>query len=144
MDSFELDFAGWRGAAHAEVKVQGEPPRAGGAAAVFAASINARDALLGGKIDIGITAIPNFLSAAVADAGVIGVAVDQCASTAVMVKPDAPHRSVVDFKGKRIASQTATATYGMFVNRVLPQSGLNPPTSTSSTSLPGRACLGIG
>lgn len=91
----------------------------------FVASINSRDALVGGKIDIGITAIPNFLSAAVeADAVTIGVAVDQCASTAVMVKPDAPYRSLADLKGKRIASQTATATYGMFVNRVLPQSGM--------------------
>ena len=91
----------------------------------FTASINARDALVGGKIDLGITAIPNFLSAAVeADAVTIGVAVDQCASTAVMVKPESPVRTVADLKGKRVASQTATATYGMFTKRVLPQAGL--------------------
>jgi sulfonate transport system substrate-binding protein len=50
----------------------------------------------------------------------LGVAVDQCASAAILVKPSSPIRSLGDLKGKRIASQTGTITNSVFVNRLLP------------------------
>lgn len=91
----------------------------------FAAAINVRDALVGGRVDVGITGLSNFLVGA-SEAGMLalGVAADQCASTAILVKPDSPIRSITDLKGKRVASQTGTVTHGAFVNRVLKSAGI--------------------
>lgn len=91
----------------------------------FAAAINARDAIVGGRLDVGMTGLSNFLVGS-SEAGLValGVAVDICTSTAVMVKPDSPIRSIADLKGKKIASLTGTITQSAFVNRILTSAGL--------------------
>jgi ABC-type nitrate/sulfonate/bicarbonate transport system substrate-binding protein len=87
----------------------------------FAAAINARDAIISGRLDVGIAGLTNFLAGA-SEAGIVslGVAVDQCASAAILVKPGSPIRNLADLKGKRIASQTGTITQSVLVNRLLP------------------------
>ena len=87
----------------------------------FAAAINARDAIISGRLDVGVAGLTNFLSGA-SEAGLValGIAVDQCASAAILVKPGSPIRSLGDLKGRRIASQTGTITHSVFVNRLLP------------------------
>jgi ABC-type nitrate/sulfonate/bicarbonate transport system substrate-binding protein len=87
----------------------------------FAAAINARDAIIGGRLDVSIAGLTNFLAGA-SEAGIVslGVAVDQCASAAILVKPGSTVRSVADLKGKRIASQSGTITQSVLVNRLLP------------------------
>jgi len=91
----------------------------------FAAAINARDAIIGGRLDIGIAGLSNFLvGSSAAGMVALGIAVDQCASTAVMVKPGSTIRSIADLRGKRVASQTGTITHSVFVNRLLPMAKL--------------------
>ena len=93
----------------------------------FAAAINARDAIIGGRLDVGIAGLSNFLVGSQQGGMVsLGIAVDQCASAAVMVKPDSPIKSIADLKGKRVASQTGTITQSAFANRVLKGGGLAP------------------
>jgi sulfonate transport system substrate-binding protein len=91
----------------------------------FASGVNARDAIVSGRLDVGIAGLTNFLSGA-SEAGLValGIAVDQCASAAILVKPSSPIRSLGDLKGKRIASQTGTITHSVFVNRLLPSAKL--------------------
>jgi ABC-type amino acid transport substrate-binding protein len=91
----------------------------------FAAGINARDAIISGRLDVGVAGLTNFLSGA-SEAGLValGIAVDQCASAAILVKPGSPIRSVGDLKGRRIASQTGTITHSVFANRLLPSAKL--------------------
>lgn len=91
----------------------------------FAAAINARDAIISGRLDVGVAGLTNFLAGA-SEAGLvaIGIAVDQCASAAILVKPASPIRSVADLKGRRVASQTGTITHSVFVNRLLPSAKL--------------------
>lgn len=87
----------------------------------FAAAINTRDAIIGGRLDVGIAGLSNFLvGSAEADIVALGVAVDQCASTAIVVKPGSTIRSIADLRGKRVASQTGTITHSAFVHRLLP------------------------
>ena len=91
----------------------------------FAAAINARDAIIGGRLDVGITGLSNFLVGS-QETGLValGIAVDQCASAAVVVKPGSEIKTIADLKGKRIASQTGTITQSAFVNGVLKSAGL--------------------
>jgi sulfonate transport system substrate-binding protein len=91
----------------------------------FASGVNARDAIISGRLDVGIAGLTNFLSGA-SEAGLValGIAVDQCASAAILVKPGSPIHSLGDLKGKRIASQTGTITHSVFVNRLLPSAKL--------------------
>lgn len=91
----------------------------------FAAAINARDAIISGRLDVGIAGLTNFLPGA-SEAGLValGIAVDQCASAAILVKPGSPIHSIADLKGRRIASQIGTITHSVFVNRMLPSANL--------------------
>lgn len=91
----------------------------------FAAAINARDAIISGRLDVGITGLTNFLAGST-EAGMVafGIAADQCESAAILVKPGSEIRSVADLKGKRIASQTGTITHSVLVNRLLPSAKL--------------------
>jgi ABC-type nitrate/sulfonate/bicarbonate transport system substrate-binding protein len=91
----------------------------------FAVAINARDAIISGRIDVGIAGLSNFLVGS-SEAGLValGIAVDQCASAAILVKPGSTIRSLADLRGKRIASMTGTITHSSFVNRLLPSAKL--------------------
>jgi len=91
-----------------------------------AAAINVRDALVGGSLDIGFVGLSNFVVAVAAGAPMvtIGVAVDQCAATALVVKKNSSIKSIADLKGKKIGSEVATVTHGSLTNGVLPKSKL--------------------
>lgn len=54
----------------------------------------------------------------------LGVAVDECASAAILVKPGSTVRSLADLKGKCIASQSGTITHSVVVHRLLPSAKL--------------------
>lgn len=92
-----------------------------------AAAINVRDALVSGSLDIGFAGLSNFIVAVAAGAPLvsIGIAVDQCAATAVVVRKDSPYKTFADLKGKRIGSGIGSVTHGTFVNSVLPKNHLS-------------------
>jgi len=98
------------------------------AAVQTAAAIDTRNAMVAGSVNIGINGLSNFLAAAARGAPLvsIGVAVQQCAATAVAVRADAPYRSLADLKGKRIGSEVGSITHGTLVNRVLTGEGSAP------------------
>jgi NitT/TauT family transport system substrate-binding protein len=93
-----------------------------------AAAVNVRDALVSGSLDVGFAGLSNFIVAVAAGAPVvtIGIATDQCAASAIVVRGDSPYKTLADLKGKRIGSEIATVTHGTFVSRVLPKSQLGP------------------
>ncbi len=88
-----------------------------------AAAVNVRDALVGGSLDIGFAGLSNFIVGVAAGAPLkaIGVAVDQCAASALVVKADAPYKTLADLKGRRIGSEFATVTHGSLLSGVLPK-----------------------
>jgi sulfonate transport system substrate-binding protein len=92
-----------------------------------AAAINVRDALVGGSLDVGFVGLSNFVVAVAAGAPMvtIGVAVDQCAATALVVKKNSPIKSIADLRGKKVGSEVATVTHGSLTNGVLPKSKLS-------------------
>jgi sulfonate transport system substrate-binding protein len=91
-----------------------------------AAGVDTRNAMVAGSVNIGFNGLSNFLSAHARGAPLvsIGVAVNQCAATAVTVRADSPYRSFADLKGKRIGSEVGSITHSTFVNRVLSGSGV--------------------
>jgi NitT/TauT family transport system substrate-binding protein len=93
-----------------------------------AAGVDTRNAMVAGSVNIGFNGLSNFLSAAARGAPLVavGVAVDQCAATAVTVRSDAPFRSLADLKGKRIGSEVGSVTHSTLVNRVLSSPGVAP------------------
>src|SRR5579871_2756510 len=66
----------------------------------FASAINTRDAIIGGRIDIGVTGLTNFLVGAVeSDMVAFGVAIDQCASTVILARSGSGISHLTDLKG---------------------------------------------
>jgi ABC-type nitrate/sulfonate/bicarbonate transport system substrate-binding protein len=93
-----------------------------------AAAVNVRDAIVSGSLDVGFAGLSNFIVAVAAGAPMVtvGVAVDQCAASAVVVRKDSPYKKFSDLKGKRIGSEFATVTHGSFVSGMLPKNQMTP------------------
>jgi ABC-type nitrate/sulfonate/bicarbonate transport system substrate-binding protein len=86
-----------------------------------------RDAMVAGRIDFGTFAVPTFvLGAAKGDLVAIALAGNAGRTVHVMVRPDAPYRSVGDLRGKRVATGIGSSTDAVFVSRVAPRFGLLP------------------
>lgn len=92
-----------------------------------AAAVNVRDALVSGSLDVGFAGLSNFIVAVAAGAPTvtIGIAVDQCAASAVVVRKESPYRTLADLRGKRIGSEFATVTHGSFVSGMLPKNQMS-------------------
>jgi ABC-type nitrate/sulfonate/bicarbonate transport system substrate-binding protein len=86
-----------------------------------------RDAMVAGRIDFGTFAVPTFLlGAEKGDLVAIALAGNAGRTVHVLVRPDAPYRSVADLRGKKIATGIGSSTDAVFVSRVASKFGLTP------------------
>jgi aliphatic sulfonates family ABC transporter substrate-binding protein len=84
-----------------------------------------RDAMIAGRVDIGVLgAAPFVVGAAKGDIVAIAVAMYAGKTNAVVAAKDSGIKSVSDLKGKRVASQLGSSTDYVFQNKILPKYGL--------------------
>ena len=91
----------------------------------FGSGKETRDAMISGRIDVGVLGgTPFVVGAAKGDMGAIGVAMYAGKTNAIVAAKDSGIRTIADLKGKRVASQLGSATNYVFENKILPKSGL--------------------
>jgi len=91
----------------------------------FGSGKETRDAMISGRIDVGVLGgTPFVVGAAKGDMGAIGVAMYAGKTNAIVAAKDSGIRRIADLKGKRVASQIGSATNYVFLNKILPKSGL--------------------
>jgi len=84
-----------------------------------------RDAMIAGRVDIGVLgAAPFVVGAAKGDIVAIAVAMYAGKTNAIVAAKDSGIKSVADLKGKRVASQLGSSTDYVFQNKILPKYGL--------------------
>jgi len=93
----------------------------------FDSGVAVRDALVAGRVDIGITAVSTFIVGVNKGslAGIATVAYSG-ASNSIMIAKNSGIKSVADLKGKKVASQFGTGSDYTFRTKVLPKFGLRP------------------
>jgi aliphatic sulfonates family ABC transporter substrate-binding protein len=85
-----------------------------------------RDAMVAGRIDIGVLgATPFIVGAAKGDVIGIGMSMYAGKTNAVVAAKSGGIRTIADLKGKRVASQLGSATDYVFQNKILPKYGLS-------------------
>jgi aliphatic sulfonates family ABC transporter substrate-binding protein len=91
----------------------------------FGSGKETRDAMISGRIDIGVLGgTPFIVGAAKGDMGAIGVAMYAGKTNAIVAAKDSGIKSIPDLKGKRVASQLGSATNYVFLNKILPKFGM--------------------
>jgi aliphatic sulfonates family ABC transporter substrate-binding protein len=101
--------------------------KAGGNVAVhtFDSGKTTRDAMISGRIDIGVIgATPFVIGAAKGDLEAIGLALYGAKTLAIVVGTKSGITTVKDLKGKKVGSQPGSATDAVFLNKILPKAGL--------------------
>lgn len=101
--------------------------KAGGNVAVhtFDSGKTTRDAMISGRIDIGVIgATPFVIGAAKGELEAIGLALYGAKTLAVVVGAKSGINTVKDLKGKKVGSQPGSATDAVFLNKILPKAGL--------------------
>jgi aliphatic sulfonates family ABC transporter substrate-binding protein len=84
-----------------------------------------RDAMIAGRVDIGVLGgTPFVVGAAKGDMVAIGMAMYAGKTNAIVAAKDSGIKSVAGLKGKRVASQLGSATDYVFQNKILPKYGL--------------------
>ncbi len=84
-----------------------------------------RDAMISGRIDIGVIgATPFIIGAAKGELEAIGLALYGAKTLAVVAGLKSGVNSVKDLKGKKVGSQLGSATDFVFQNKILPKAGL--------------------
>jgi ABC-type nitrate/sulfonate/bicarbonate transport system substrate-binding protein len=85
-----------------------------------------RDAMISGRVDIGVIgATPFVIGAAKGQMQAIGLALYGAKTLAVVAGAKSGVKSVKDLKGKRVGSQFGSATDYVFKNKILPKAGLS-------------------
>ncbi|HZT25886.1 MAG TPA: NrtA/SsuA/CpmA family ABC transporter substrate-binding protein [Pseudolabrys sp.] len=85
-----------------------------------------RDAMISGRIDIGVIgSTPFVVGAAKGELEAIGLALYGSKTLAVVVGLKSGINSLKDLKGKRVGSQLGSATDAVFQNKILPSVGLS-------------------
>jgi NitT/TauT family transport system substrate-binding protein len=85
-----------------------------------------RDAMIAGRVDIGVIgATPFIIGAAKGQMEAIAVALYGAKTLSVVASTKGGINSVKDLKGKRVASQLGSATDFVFQNKILPKFGLS-------------------
>jgi ABC-type nitrate/sulfonate/bicarbonate transport system substrate-binding protein len=91
----------------------------------FADGKSTRDAMISGRIDVGVLGgTPFIVGAAKGDIVSIGTALYAGKTNAVVASKASGVKTVADLKGKRVASQLGSSTDYVFQNKVLPKFGL--------------------
>jgi aliphatic sulfonates family ABC transporter substrate-binding protein len=92
----------------------------------FGSGKETRDAMISGRIDVGVLGgTPFIVGAAKGDMGAIGIAMYAGKTNAIVAAKDSGIKTVKDLKGKRVASQLGSATNYVFLNKILPKFGLS-------------------
>jgi aliphatic sulfonates family ABC transporter substrate-binding protein len=92
----------------------------------FGSGKETRDAMISGRIDVGVLGgTPFVVGAAKGDMGAIGIAMYAGKTNAIVAAKDSGIKTVKDLKGKRVASQLGSATNYVFLNKILPKFGLS-------------------
>lgn len=85
-----------------------------------------RDAMIAGRVDIGVLGgTPFIVGAAKGDIAAIGVAMYASRTNAVVAAKDRNIKTIADLKGRKVASQLGSATDYVFQNKILPKYGLS-------------------
>ncbi len=85
-----------------------------------------RDAMIAGRVDIGVIgATPFVIGAAKGQLEAIAVALYAAKTNAVVASAKSGVKSIKDLKRKRVASQLGSATNAVFENKILPKFGLS-------------------
>jgi NitT/TauT family transport system substrate-binding protein len=103
--------------------------KAGGNVSIFKFSggKETRDAMVAGRIDIGVLgATPFVVGAAQSPFVGIGMAMYAGKTLSVVASAKSGINSIADLKGKRVGSQLGSSTDSVFQNKILPASGLTP------------------
>ena len=91
----------------------------------FGSGKETRDAMISGRIDVGVLGgTPFVVGAAKGDMDAIGIAMYAGKTNAIVAAKDSGIKTVKDLKGKRVASQLGSATNYVFLNKILPKFGL--------------------
>jgi NitT/TauT family transport system substrate-binding protein len=101
--------------------------KAGGNVTVvkFDSGANARDAMIGGKIDVvSIGATPFIVGVARSNLVAIGTSCYAGGTLALVASRKSGIKSVADLKGRKIASQLGSQTDHVFQNKIMPAYGL--------------------
>ncbi len=101
--------------------------KAGGNVAVhtFDSGKTTRDAMISGRIDIGVIgSTPFVIGAAKGELEAIGLALYGAKTLAIVVGTKSGINTVKDLKGKKVGSQPGSATDAVFLNKILPKAGL--------------------
>jgi len=86
-----------------------------------------RDAMISGRIDMGVIgATPFIIGAAKGQMEAIGLALYGSKTLAVVAGLKSGANSIKELKGKRIGSQFGSATDHVFQSKILPKAGLSP------------------
>ncbi len=92
----------------------------------FGSGKETRDAMISGRIDVGVLGgTPFVVGAAKGDMAAIGIAMYAGKTNAIVAARDSGIKTVKDLKGKRVASQLGSATNYVFLNKILPKFGLS-------------------
>ncbi|HZD89274.1 MAG TPA: ABC transporter substrate-binding protein [Pseudolabrys sp.] len=92
----------------------------------FSSGKDTRDAMISGRIDMGIIgATPFIVGAAKGQMEAIGLALYGSKTLAVVAGLDKGINAVKDLKGHRVGSQLGSATDYVFQNKILPKAGLS-------------------
>lgn len=91
----------------------------------FADGKSTRDAMVSGRVDIGVLGATPFIVGA-AKSNMVALATTMYAgrTNAVVASKESGVKSIADLKGKRVASQLGSATDSVFHTKVLPKHGL--------------------
>lgn len=103
--------------------------KAGGNVTVykFDGGKSTRDAMVAGRIDIGVLgATPFIVGGAKGDMVAIGMAMYAGKTLAVMAGTKSGIKKIEDLKGRKVASQLGSSTDAVFQKKILPAFGLTP------------------
>lgn len=101
--------------------------KAGGNVAIhtFDSGKTTRDAMISGRVDIGVIgATPFVIGAAKGELEAIGLALYGAKTLAIVAGLKSGISSIKDLKGKKVGSQPGSATDAVFLNKILPKAGL--------------------
>jgi NitT/TauT family transport system substrate-binding protein len=101
--------------------------KSGGNVAIhtFDSGKTTRDAMISGRIDIGVIgATPFVIGAAKGELEAIALALYGAKTLAIVAGLKSGINSIKDLKGKKVGSQPGSATDAVFLNKILPKAGL--------------------